>query len=134
MHLHHANGLTYYTFETFPTDVLVHGIFAREGGVSPQPWASLNMSISTGDSLDNTRANRKRAFDSLGLPFESMADVWQIHGIETVRAEEPRGEKEAIKADGLITDRPGVTLFQRFADCVPILLFDTKNKALGIVH
>lgn len=134
MHLHHTNGLTYYTFETFPNNVLTHGIFAREGGVSPQPWASLNMSISTGDSLDNTRANRRRAFDILGLPFESMADVWQVHGTETVRADSPRGDADPIKADGLITDQAGVTLFQRFADCVPILLYDTKHHALGMVH
>lgn len=134
MHLHQSNGLAYYTFETFPNSVLIHGIFAREGGVSPQPWASLNMSISTGDSLDNTRANRRRAFDSLGLPFESMADVWQVHGTETIRADSPRGDGEPIKADGLITNRPGITLFQRFADCVPILIYDTKQHALGIVH
>lgn len=98
------------------------------------PWASLNMSISTGDSLENTRLNRLRAFQALGLPFDSMADVWQVHGTLTVRADEPRGDRDPIKADGLITNRPGVTLFQRFADCVPILLFDPRHRAIGIVH
>jgi YfiH family protein len=134
MHVHHANGLTYYTFETFPQNLVTHGIFAREGGVSPQPWASLNMSISTGDSLENSRTNRHRAFEALGLPVESMADVWQIHGTETIRADAPRGDHNAIKADGIITNQQGVTLFQRFADCVPILFYDTKHHALGIVH
>jgi YfiH family protein len=33
-----------------------------------------------------------------------------------------------------MTDEPAVTLFMRFADCVPILLYDTRNKAVGIVH
>jgi len=131
---HTVNGLTYFTFESFPNGSLVHAIFARAGGVSPQPWASLNMSISTGDSLDNTRANRQRAFDVVGLPFESMADVWQIHGTDTIRADEPRGDRPATKADGLITDRPGITLFQRFADCAPIMLYDPKHHGLGIVH
>ncbi|MBM4422482.1 MAG: peptidoglycan editing factor PgeF [Chloroflexi bacterium] len=134
MRAHTANGLTFFTFESFPNGSLTHAIFARAGGVSPQPWASLNMSISTGDSLENTRANRARAFDALGLPFDSMADVWQVHGVETVRADEPRGGRDPIKADGLITDRRGVALFQRFADCAPILLFDPKRRALGMVH
>jgi polyphenol oxidase len=134
MHIHHTNGLTYYTFETFTQNLVKHGIFAREGGVSPQPWASLNMSISTGDSLDNSRANRHRAFEALELPVESMADVWQVHGTETIRADTPRGDHNAIKADGIITNRHGVTLFQRFADCVPILFYDTKHRALGIAH
>jgi hypothetical protein len=134
MRSHTVNGLTYYTFDSFTREKVAHGIFARTGGVSPQPWASLNLSISTGDSLDNTRANRRRAFAALDLPFESMADVWQIHSTDTVRVDQPRGDREAIKADGLITDCPGVTLFQRFADCVPIFLYDPKRRALGIVH
>lgn len=134
MQSHPVNGLTCFTFDSFPNDSLAHGIFARAGGVSPHPWASLNMSISTGDSLENTRANRRRAFEALGLPFESMADVWQVHGVETVQTDEPRGDRPPIKADGLITDRPGVALFQRFADCTPILLCDPKRRALGIVH
>jgi YfiH family protein len=130
----HTDGpLTWFTFETFPDEVR-HGIFARGGGVSPAPYASLNLSISTGDTLENTRANRRRAFDALGLDFDSMADVWQVHSTLTLRMDAPRGAAEAVKADGLITDRSDVTLFQRFADCVPILLYDPRRKALGIVH
>ncbi|HLF01997.1 MAG TPA: peptidoglycan editing factor PgeF [Anaerolineales bacterium] len=134
MRTHTANGLSYFTFESFPNGAVAHAIFARNGGVSPQPWASLNLSTSTGDTPEHTRENRRRAFDALGLPFDSMADVWQVHGTETIRADEPRGDGPQIKADGLITDRPGLTLFQRFADCVPILLYDPKHRALGIAH
>jgi YfiH family protein len=133
--LEHTSGdIRYFTFTSFPNGSLSHAIFARAGGVSPQPWASLNMSISTGDTFENTRANRVRAFDALGLPADSMADVWQVHGTETIQADEPRGGHPPIKADGLITDRPGVALFQRFADCVPILLYDPARHALGMVH
>jgi hypothetical protein len=135
MRSHSANGITYFTFETFPNGALAHAIFARTGGVSPQPWASLNMSISTGDSIENTRANRRRAFNALNLPPDQMADVWQVHGTQTLRAEEPRYDHTLQpKADGLITDRPGLALFQRFADCVPIILYDPKRRALGMMH
>ncbi len=130
---HTSNGLRYFTFNSFPDDDLVHGVFARAGGVSPHPYESLNLSISTGDSMDNARANRRRAFEAVGLPFESMADVWQIHSADTVRFDAPRPDRE-VKADGMITDRAGVSLFQRFADCVPILFYDPKHRALGIVH
>jgi YfiH family protein len=131
---HSANGLRYFTFNSFPDGSLAHAIFARTGGLSPQPWASLNMSISTGDSAENARANRWRAFEALELPVDSMADVWQIHGTETIRADEPRSNRPPTKADGLITDRYSVTLFQRFADCVPIFLYDPSHRALGMVH
>ncbi len=134
MHEHISGNIHYFTFNSFPNGSLTHAVFARAGGVSPQPWASLNMSISTGDLAENARANRVRAFEALELPADSMADVWQIHGTETIRADAPRGGGPPIKADGLITDRPGVTLFQRFADCVPILLYDPNRHALGMVH
>ncbi len=134
MHSQTVNDLTYYTFESFPADAVTHGVFARTGGVSPQPWASLNLSVSTGDTLENTRANRSRAFAALGLDFASLANVWVVHSTDTIRVDEPRGNRDMLKADGLITDRPGVTLFQLFADCVPILLYDPKHHALGVVH
>jgi hypothetical protein len=38
------------------------------------------------------------------------------------------------KADGILTDHPEVTLFMRFADCVPILLFDPVKSVIGIIH
>src|SRR5260221_3504348 len=107
-----VNDLTYYTFDSLPAGAVTHGVFARTGGVSPQPWASLSLSVSTGYSLENARANRKRAFEALRLDFASMADVWQVHSTDTIRVDEPRGEREVTQADGLITDRPGVTLFQ----------------------
>lgn len=131
---HSSSDLRYFTFQSFPAGDLVHAIFARAGGVSPQPWASLNMSVSTGDSAEHTRANRERAFAALDLPPANFMDVWQVHGNETVKADAPRGDGPSTQADGLITDRPGLALFQRFADCAPILLYDPGHHALGIVH
>src|SRR5512140_1799483 len=38
------------------------------------------------------------------------------------------------KADIIFTDKPAVTLYMRFADCVPILLHDPVKKVVGIAH
>jgi len=38
------------------------------------------------------------------------------------------------KADAILTDNPEVTLFMRFADCVPILFFDPVKKVVGLAH
>jgi YfiH family protein len=38
------------------------------------------------------------------------------------------------QADIILTDKPGVTLMMRFADCVPILLYDPVCKVVGIAH
>src|SRR3990172_12982996 len=95
---HTSNGLRYFTFNSFPDGDLVHAVFARAGGVSPHPYESLNLSISTGDTMENARANRRRAFEAVGLPFATMADVWQIHSADTVRFDAPRPDRE-VKAD-----------------------------------
>jgi len=38
------------------------------------------------------------------------------------------------QADAILTGSVGVTLFMRFADCVPIFIHDPVQKVVGIVH
>jgi polyphenol oxidase len=38
------------------------------------------------------------------------------------------------EADIILTNHPEVTLFMRFADCVPIMLYDPTKKAIGLIH
>jgi len=66
---------------------------------------------------------------------ESIADLHQVHSAEVVVAEAPRGERENLgRADALVTKQPEVTLFLRFADCVPVLLFDPRRRVVGLAH
>ncbi len=130
-----SGPIRHYEFESLQQPGLTHAVFARHGGVSAGAFASLNMSISVGDSAENVRANRERAFRAVGRDPDSIADLWQIHSADVVVADQPRGERDpASRGDALITDRPEVTLFLRFADCVPILLFDPRRRAIGVVH
>ena len=136
MHIQTAAGVRYYQFALLNgLPGIDHAVFARHGGVSPAPFASLNMGVSTGDSRENVRTNRERAFGALGRDPASVADLWQVHSADVVIADAPRGDREHLgKADALVTDRPTVTLFLRFADCVPILLCDPRRQVVGLVH
>ena len=128
-------ALRFFQFEGFDSATLAHGIFTRHGGVSPQPFASLNMSVSTGDTRENVRRNVTLAFEALERDPASCADLWQVHSARVVVADQPNGTREHLgQADALITDRPEVSLLLRFADCVPILLFDPRRPAVGVVH
>jgi purine-nucleoside/S-methyl-5'-thioadenosine phosphorylase / adenosine deaminase len=112
-----------------------HAIFTRHGGISPKPWESLNFGASVGDDTSRVVKNRELALCSLGLIPESVYDVYQIHSTNIVVTDRPLNKNEThIKADAILTDRPYVTLLMRFADCVPILLFDPVKRAIGIVH
>jgi YfiH family protein len=129
-----VDGIRYLTFDLFREQV-IHAVFTRRGGLSPAPWASLNFGGTVGDEKTRVRENRFRAFRALGRDPRSMFDVWQVHSADVVVATAPHATvPHELKADGIITDNPAVTLFMRFADCTPILFFDPIQQALGIAH
>lgn len=135
MHAITHGGIKYYQFESFPKNSICQAIFTRTGGVSPEPWQSLNQGGTTGDSRPRVVENRRLAFESVGLPVTSIYDVWQVHGTSILAADEPRNlEQPHEKADGIMTNRNGITLFMRFADCVPILLVDPGKNVIAIIH
>jgi purine-nucleoside/S-methyl-5'-thioadenosine phosphorylase / adenosine deaminase len=129
-----SNGVRYFKFDLFSKDI-IHAVFTRHGGISPEPWTSLNVGGTVGDVRERVIENRVRSFNALGRDPHSMFDVWQVHSADVVIANSPHhyGPPE-LKADAIITDRPDVTLFMRFADCVPILLHDPRKHVVGIVH
>lgn len=127
-------SLRFYQFETLVHPDLVHAIITRQGGVSPEPWHSLNVGGNVGDENTRVRENLRRACDAVGRDPHSIYDVWQVHSSRVVRAYSPRSGKELIKADVLISNDPSVTLFMRFADCVPIFFYDPRHRAIGLVH
>lgn len=130
-----TKGLEYLQPDFPPFDTIVSGFFTRTGGVSPVPFQSLNISVSTGDTTQNVIENRSRIFEAIEKPISTMFDVWQTHSDIVVCTDTPRGlDVEPQKADAIFTNNPNVTLMMRFADCVPILIFDPIEKVIGIIH
>jgi len=126
------NGLRYFQFDSLQTK---HAIFTRHGGVSPEPWGSLNVGGTVGDDLARVRHNRILSFQAMGCEPESIFDVWQVHSADVVCARAPHPIDESYRqADIILTDQPHVTLFMRFADCVPIMVHDPRNGVIGVAH
>ena len=126
------NGLCFYQFDSLQVR---HAVFTRHGGTSPEPWKSLNLGGTVGDEVERVRKNRFLSFEALGCRPESIFDVWQVHSADAVCADAPRHMDEPYqKADIILTDNPEVTLFMRFADCVPILMHDPVKHVVGIAH
>ena len=129
-----SDGLRYYQFDIFSKNIL-NAVFTRQGGISPEPWTSLNLSISVGDDPARVAENRVHAFNALGRNPASIHDAWLIHGTDVIFADAPRSlDAPTQKADILFTDNPEVSLFMRFADCVPLLFHDPKKNVIGISH
>jgi hypothetical protein len=126
------NGIRYFQFDTLQTR---HAVFTRHGGVSPEPWSSLNVGGTVGDDLDRVKENRLLSFHALSRAPESAFEVWQVHSADVVCTRAPRPHGESLRqADVILTDTPEVTLFMRFADCVPILLHDSGKGVVGLAH
>lgn len=88
-----------------------------------------------GDDLARVKKNRLLSFEALERVPDSIFDVWQVHSADVVCARAPRPEGESYRqADIILTDQPEVTLFMRFADCVPILLHDPRRGVIGVAH
>jgi len=130
-----AGSIKYYKFTSFENHGLYHAIFTRHGGISPTPWKSLNFGASVGDDINRVKQNRERALAVLNVKPDSVYDVYQVHSAEIALADRSLIQDEShIKADAIITNIPNVTLMMKFADCVPVFLFDPINRAIGLSH
>jgi YfiH family protein len=129
------DGLRYFQFESFETLPIFHAVLTRQGGFSKPPFDSLNFGGTVGDNPAAVLKNHQKTYQILGFDYSSRFDVWQVHGTDIVCADNPRDlDSDHQKADGILTNNPDITLFMRFADCVPILLVDPVKHVIGIIH
>ncbi len=126
--------LVYYQFDHLAASHVVHGLFTRCGGVSPPPWASLNLSRSTGDSAENVAENNARMLAALGVLREQTVSAWLNHGTTVAVVGVQQRGTVLRDIDALVTWEPDVFLSMRFADCAPVLLYDASRGAVGLVH
>ncbi len=111
----------------------VHALVTtRNGGVSVQPYATMNVGVASSgrdrpDAVAQNRA-RLRAF----LPSEP---IWlrQVHGA-TVAGLDGTRSGSLLVADAAVTRVPGVVCAVLVADCVPVLLADRGATVVGIAH
>jgi len=103
----------------------------RLGGVSPAPFASLNLGLSVNDDEKNVLKNRELFFGALGISLSGLSKSHQVHGNKVLVATQP-GSHEGY--DAQITDRENVFLVVSVADCTPILIHDKKRNAVAAIH
>jgi YfiH family protein len=129
------NGLLYYRFHSLAAcGEIVHGVFTRVGGISHPPYHWLNVGKSVGDDQRAVDANYDLICRTLGIHRGEIATAYQVHSANVaVVGAEDRG-RIALQTDALVTNRPGVFLMLRFADCVPIAFYDPVQRAIGLAH
>ena len=135
---------------------LVHGFSTRVGGFSrAYGKGDLNLGFTKDDSRTAVERNREVFLrqllsistrpDLFDSPFGSRRAGFRgrliLHSLITLRQihsdlihcvdSVPKGP---LTGDGLITARPGLLLAIQTADCLPVILADTKRRAVGVFH
>lgn len=134
---------------------LLHGFSTRRGGVSEAYGGqALNLGITPEDTRAAVEQNRQLFLQALGAcdgpkhvarasdPGARVADprhtTWpmipmrQVHSSVIHRVDELPAQP--LHGDGLITNRPGIALAVRVADCLPVLMADPVRRAVGAFH
>lgn len=113
----------------------------RHGGVSQEPYKSLNLAFHVGDEPKYVRENRAIIAEYLGVEPERISCGNQVHGLKAVEITEDLvgagafGEDTAIAdCDAVFTKLPNVPLFLFTADCVAVGIYDAKHHAIATVH
>jgi hypothetical protein len=118
-------------------DSVIHAFCTRQGGVSGGSFASLNVSAREGDGNDHVRLNFERIAAAFGMSVSQFLPVHQVHrdGVWVIEGETPLPvHGPPPECDAIVTDRPGVALCIKTADCVPVFLVDPVRRVIGAVH
>ena len=116
-------------------DGVQHRFFTRQGGVSTGLYSSLNCGYGSDDPPENVRENRRRAAGAFERDEADLLTVHQIHSTDVLTIGDTRWTSPgAPRADGLVTDRPGVVLGVLAADCAPVLFADPEAQVIGAAH
>jgi hypothetical protein len=124
-------------------DWLAHGFSTRPGGASElegnhdgRKSKVLNLGFTEWDGRERVLKNRRDFFAAVDADEMGIIGLRQIHSdiVHVVSSANLGSPVDAPKADALITNEPGLLLVVQVADCVPILLADTKRRAIAAIH
>ena len=110
-----------------------HAFTTRRGGVSPPPFDSLNLSSKAGDSQINVAENIRGLSEKLSIKGD-LFFLDQVHGNKVLTVGKNSANSGDRKFDAAISQAPNIPLAIVTADCLPLLIYDPKKKAIGAVH
>lgn len=139
----HKKGIVFYTSPLFDKYNVLHMFTTRHGGVSSGVFSSLNFAAGAGsirDTKENVVKNHSLAAAVFDLTEFDICRSFQNHSanVEIVNISHKGNgiDKPPFDygVDGLVTKEKNLILSVRTADCVPVLLYDTKNNICAAVH
>jgi len=120
---------------------LKHFSTTISGGVSKGNYSTFNLGGYSGDDSDNINENRRRLTNVLGisqddlfLPYQTHGDTIQVIDQAFMSLSKEEKKERLTGVDALITNLKNIGIGVTTADCVPVLIYDPENHALGVAH
>jgi hypothetical protein len=121
-----------------------HAFSTRRGGLSTAysgeesadselKSGEMNLGLTEADDSANVMENRRLLMAAAGGQGRTLITLKQIHSNLTRRVTCADADR-TMRADGLMTDDPGVMLGIQTADCVPVLVRDRRTHAVAAFH
>lgn len=116
-----------------------HAFSTRRGGLSTaysreEPaQGEMNLGLTASDEPAHVAENRRLLLAAAGAEGRKLVTLRQIHSGLTRRVTVADADR-TMRADGLMTDDPGVMLGVQTADCVPVLVRDRRTRAVAVFH
>jgi hypothetical protein len=117
--------------EIFNKERIIAAQSTRHGGVSKEPFHSLNLGLSVNDNEKDVWQNRALFFGKFGIDLKDVSRCYQVHGNDVLVVNEPVTNE---KYDAQITNKKNIFLAVSIADCTPILIHDEVNQAVAAIH
>jgi YfiH family protein len=121
--------------EALESGGFVNAFSTRLGGVSAFPSNSLSLAYFKGDQKENVAENRRRFLKAVGVEGARIMTARQTHSVERFVVESPEQVTgPQPDCDAMITRVPNVLLGVQTADCLPVLIADTKTGTMAAIH
>ena len=123
----------YYSKELKKFKQINHCFFSRKNGFSKGVYKGLNCGRGSKDDKKNIKRNLNYVAKKMSVEKNKLILMHQTHSNKVVEIKK-NNFKKRIVADAMITKMNKVALGVLTADCVPIIVYDLRNKIIGCIH
>jgi polyphenol oxidase len=126
------NGLNLWQFEKLAEENFIqHFVTDRSSNAGDEDFT---LSFSSSSDRAFIQQNRNMLAVAMGIESSGLYFPSQVHKTRIVEVKKNTPREELLETDALITNESGICIAVMSADCVPILLYDKKNNAVGAIH